>query len=500
MTPCHVVMSCSAMCPLVLSWLDAVELELSRHRSRGELIEEADRWRIAESFDGRGVFFPALPASSCNRWPILWAWRWLLPMASREVIYGADTDGKSEAGVRQEYAMDLGYRGLMPLRLGTFLCKTASAGLEHTESLEQEVEEHATARHVQQAMVEGCRYSQRSLLIRPAISVTTLLALGLRRVRAEYAERLDSFSQLLRAQDADGHAAPAPPMVGLQVSLKDRLMEWGGTASGRDVIGQLRWLAPTVATLLARLRAESTHARIPEQLALSLAAVWGIPVAHAGDLFWGPTRPTWEVMRQRLQSPCTCRDSHHAALVSCCWQCGGARLPGHVLSVQACRWCHSRTGTACPGCNRALHYRGACNTWNVGASSLFRPSSGHLHWLCPDCHWLWARSLAASPRCPPAATAGGALLTHLGSLGGRSVPGAGEAVAVPPCPISVRQVRRWLLRSCKGCQPPPTEAVLSRECLHALGPVPERSHTNAARRVADAIRILRHEQLIVLAE
>ena len=106
--------------------------------------------------------------------------------------------------------MDMGYRGLMPLRLGSFLCRAASTDIAPTGTADLDSEHFATARQVQLAEDEERGLSQKALHIRPAISVTTLLALGLRKLRAEYAERLDAFSQLLRAQDA---ASPAPPVA-----------------------------------------------------------------------------------------------------------------------------------------------------------------------------------------------------------------------------------------------------------------------------------------------
>jgi hypothetical protein len=460
-TPRHVVMGCSAMRPLVLSWLDAVELELSRHRSREDLVTEGERWRAAECFDGRHAFFPSLPASSCDRWPILAAWHWLLPMASREAIYNADVNESSEAGVRQEYAMDLGYRGIMPLRLGLFLCKASAEGSAAPDPAEHGYEEFATAHQLQQAEDESSFTSQQALKLRPAILVTSLLILGLRKIRAEYSERLDAFCKLLRTQDSAGEdgAAPLPPPAGVQPSLKDRLFAWSATDPGRAVISQLRWQAPSASTLLARLRAESTYARIPEQLALSLVAVWGVPVAHAGALDWGPSRPSWATLRSRLQTPCGCRDAHHAAVVSCCWQCGGVRLPRLSMDPLACKWCQSRSGTVCPGCNRVLHYIGVCSTWNAGAATAFKPDRDHLQWLCPDCYWMWVRSLSASPRHPPAEAANGTLLAHLQSLVGRPQHGAGASVALPTCTISVRKARRWILRTCNASCYALTEAA-----------------------------------------
>ena len=69
-------------------------------------------------------------------------------MASREAIYGTDVHDKSEAGVRQEYSMDLGYRGVMHARLGAFLCKTDSDSASASVAAGPELEEFATALHI----------------------------------------------------------------------------------------------------------------------------------------------------------------------------------------------------------------------------------------------------------------------------------------------------------------------------------------------------------------
>ena len=100
-------------------------------------------------------------------------------MESREVIYSTDVYVKRVAGARQEDAMDLGYRVVMPSCLGNFLCRATSKGSLTADMAGQEVEEYATAHKFQSAMDKD------------APSFLGLVC----RIRAEYAERLDaSFS------------------------------------------------------------------------------------------------------------------------------------------------------------------------------------------------------------------------------------------------------------------------------------------------------------------
>jgi hypothetical protein len=238
------------MRPLVSSWLDEVELELSRHVDRSALLAEAELWIADEREKGCEAFFAPVSASASDRWPILSAWHWLVSMPERELIYDADTNGHSAEGVRQEYSMDLGYRALLPRRLGKLLCSLAHRSPSShvpapAEDLAEEaVEEFATAREPGLAAEEAARCSLRKRQVLPAVQVTCLLILGLRKIRAEYALRVDAFCQLLRARFEERREA-AVPGAGA-ATLAGRLRSWSESTAGRPVIRQLRWFAPTL--------------------------------------------------------------------------------------------------------------------------------------------------------------------------------------------------------------------------------------------------------------
>ena len=93
---------------LVARLLAVVEAELLRSATCDAHMQAALAWRDQESGNGKGDFCPAIDPEPLHRWPVLSAWRWLIPMSSRESVYNADVEGHSANDVRQEYAMDLG--------------------------------------------------------------------------------------------------------------------------------------------------------------------------------------------------------------------------------------------------------------------------------------------------------------------------------------------------------------------------------------------------------
>ena len=98
-----------------------------------------------------------------------------------------------------------------------------------------------------------------------AVQVTTLLALGIRKMRAEYARLTDSWCELTRL--AVGLAHQPPPAAAAQApaaqiprateSAAARMLDdCLQSPRGLAVVQQLRWSVPTHSALVARIRTE----------------------------------------------------------------------------------------------------------------------------------------------------------------------------------------------------------------------------------------------------
>ena len=85
-TPRHVVMTCSAMQAVQEHVRDVVEAELRLDGAGPRLMEAAAAfWTSA---NGSAVQAGVVPPLFAARWPILSAWRWLVPIPAREEQLG----------------------------------------------------------------------------------------------------------------------------------------------------------------------------------------------------------------------------------------------------------------------------------------------------------------------------------------------------------------------------------------------------------------------------
>ena len=175
-TPRHTVMQCPDLKPLSEHVLDLVEAELCKAATRSDLVIAAQSWWVEQEEAGRGSHRAPVAAGSEVRWPVLVAWRWLVPMPDREVVFNADVDGHSASGVRLEGANDMGYRGVMPRRLGVILQE--STLVDGSSDAELEREDVATLREDRQYQAEVAR---RDAIWRgrvPPLQVMTFLCSG----------------------------------------------------------------------------------------------------------------------------------------------------------------------------------------------------------------------------------------------------------------------------------------------------------------------------------
>ena len=150
-------------------------------------------------------------------------------------------------------------------------------------------------------------------------------------------------------------------------------------------------------------------------------------------------------MKAAFQITCTCDRNELPSLISCCWQCGGITLC--PVPPQPCKWCNRNSGDlSCSGCGCKLHTRGQCRAWNRGASRCYLPGPTELHALCPDCLWVWLQAWMDCPSRRRPATVVPTLVNHMAGLVATCACGAGSQNARSAPTLTLRRVRRWILR------------------------------------------------------
>ena len=173
----------------------------------------------------------------------------------------------------------------------------------------------------------------------------------------------------------------------------------------------------------------------------------GIPV-RGQIISWGQSYASFAEAKQAWQDQCNCGAVVNNNYITRCSLCGGGQrcqLDGNAMTT--CRWCGGDAEARCTNCRRAVHYLGQCSRWNRGASLMYALEPHQEHLLCPDCLWAWAQVLSAAARVPNNAPLAQELQEHLTGLAGACQAGAGSATAQPAnSPLSLRRVRRWLLR------------------------------------------------------
>ena len=439
-TPRHVVMGCTALAPLVNLLRDDMERDLAAIAGSSHLLEAARRWQTSVQRRG-GEHPPSPPPSVVERWPILAAWRWLVPIPAREALLSQDVAGSSAASANKECGTDLAYRGVLPKALGVAICHLSPASLEDLE-----LEQFASLRNSRalQSEIQALARRQRPFL--PAAQCCQRLVVGLRFIRSAYHARVSVWLRLAEA------TLPRPPPQALPDGVEDNpapaaagsLSSWLGSATGTAFIQELRWALLPQHAATQRLRRTAPCRHLRDATLTQLLLDNGGAFLTAGQASWGAQRPSWSAALAGLALTCRCPPVEHQDQALACWHCGGVSLPVHTRPALPCPWCRGSNGPSCASCNVVIHFRGRCR-WNCGAHRAYDTSALSNIPFCPDCWQTWAHSLAAAPRRADAAPVSDRLLLHLRGMAAACTPGAGSG-QVHSTPLPTRRVRRWLLR------------------------------------------------------
>lgn len=213
---------------------------------------------------------------------MLAAWRFLVPIPQRESYLSSDVGNSSRAAVQVELLFDLGYRAVMSLELGKALCGH-DALLPQSESFS--------------VLRSSAGVDKQQLA--PAIHITTLLVMGLRRIRAEFAKRVQASRAVAVVAYCPFVPIPPPdPAVG-----PSPFARWLSTPGGQACVRELRWLLPTDSVVESRLRHEPGGVRVLSSAhLLALQACGAPPLWQQGLPAWGPQFCAWEDARAVLHT------------------------------------------------------------------------------------------------------------------------------------------------------------------------------------------------------
>ena len=228
-----------------------------------------------------------------------------------------------------------------------------------------EFESYATLRELQAAEDEWLHLSKPSKQYGKAVQLTALLVLGLRRVRAEYAKRIEVWCLAARSkieQEAEAIVPAIAQPVGAHPvvqplgapSALNRMVSWAASQRGSKCVREMRWLLPTLSVVGARLRQEGVVRDVSDNVLQQFCVSAGLPWKQDGQHTWGPQAVPWLRLRQLLTRRCVCPGE--VKELECCWTCGGVRLPHwDGAPIRPCEWCCRPVTTQCEGCHCSIH-------------------------------------------------------------------------------------------------------------------------------------------------
>ncbi|CAE7339315.1 unnamed protein product [Symbiodinium microadriaticum] len=290
-TPRHVIMACPAMEALVNRLRDDLERALGRVATSPELIQAANRANLTRKVAAEGT---------AQRWPILSAWKWFVPLSSEIEDFGHDEESSSRAVTNAEQGHDLAYRGIMPQELGRFLRRHGQPTCHRSQPEEDAPDEQfGSFLDLQGAADELAAISVRCVqAVGAAIGPLRLLMLGLRCVRAEYLQRLDAWASAMTVS-LNESTAPAGPLLPRPPAAPDRAHIWLRTPEGRSLLKELRWLAPDRHTAVHRLRSVLRSNQSNDRLA-EILTEFGAPMRTGAVLSWGASQVGWSFLHGML--------------------------------------------------------------------------------------------------------------------------------------------------------------------------------------------------------
>ena len=301
-----------------------------------------------------------------------------------------------------------------------------------------------------------------SILAGP-LRVTTVLLLGLRKLRAEYSVRVGAWRELyvlhslaspvaVDARSGDGSVVSG--IVGARTgSVEAVVSDWAATANGSAIIAHMRARLLTTEAVRNRVCQEC---RLPlgnanQALQRAIRAL-AIPTRSGESVTWGDGFPDWVVVREFAQVQCRCTSG--PALNSHSWvcvQCRRCRLPrDDHTQAGICGMCNGQSPHVCAACSQGVHFGNECMRWVHGADRRYRPGPAEHTLLCPECLSLLATAMQYRISSPQVGQYHNTLLAHMGTIGMAPSRGAGAMSAWPP--LRHRAARSFVQSELEGRQ------------------------------------------------
>ena len=399
-TPRHYVMECPETALHSNEICDAVEFTLAGLGFPTELrdagVEHYAKFPSPFLFD--------LPPSSSRRWPILSAWKWIVRNPLRENAFRSPLDGHSAS--IQEGAFDLAYRAVLPAALGYAIHRMDQPriGVDPTE-------EEATICDSSLITMESERRSKLWKAQRPTTMVVTILALGLRKLRADLRQRVDAWKNIavleypsvitILPTTVDDPLSPQEGSTHPRVVFQSSLSAWCN-GSGSQFIRNLRWAMPSRDIAVLRFKAAAQFAfRVSDTKIISSLSDMGVPYVTDEGITWGQGRATWSDALQTMVTPCECSVPtliESLGSLKRCVRCYGHIMVGSPDNPAMCGLCGFEANMVCVACSRGMHLEKTLMCQGANRAYLSVELDGHV--VCPDCIWEWTKSLAVRDDAP----------------------------------------------------------------------------------------------------
>ena len=240
---------------------------------------------------------------------------------------------------------------------------------------------------------------------RPTTMVVTILALGLRKLRAELRQRVDAWKSIA-ALEYPSAIAIAPStyddaLLTQEVPTRLRAVFQSSfsmccNGTGTQFIRNLRWAIPSPETAASRFKAAAQFAfRVSDVRVITSLSGIGVPYDTDEGITWGQGCATWSDALQAMVTPCECAApalSDSPGPLKRCSRCYGQVMIGAPLKSAMCGLCGAQANVVCVACSRGIHFEKTVMCQGANKAYMALELDGHV--ACPDCIWAWTKSLS----------------------------------------------------------------------------------------------------------
>ena len=181
----------------------------------------------------------------------------------------------------------------------------------------------------------------------------------------------------------------------VRTAFQSSFDQWFNTG-GIQYIRSMRWAIPTVEAAVSRFRSTAPFSsRVSDSRIASSLSGAGVPFDSPDGITWGNGFATWNDAIHAMVTACECVSlalSDSPGPFKRCSQCYGQVMAGVIDMVAKCSLCKTISDLVCAVCSQGFHVGRSflCH----GANRAYRASELEGVVVCPDCLWMWTKSLA----------------------------------------------------------------------------------------------------------